>query len=69
MTQVPMDDETLKNLIKQAQLGVLEERKEILRDLIEETMEDIALVRAIEQAQRTGEASRTEVFSLLEGGH
>ncbi len=69
MTQMPSDDERLKDLFKTALLEVLEERKDILRDLIEETLEDIALARAIEQGQRTQEASRTEVFSILEGGH
>src|SRR2546425_4786426 len=52
MTQVPSDDERLKDLFKTALLEVLEERKDILRDLIEETLEDIALARAIEQGQR-----------------
>ena len=69
MTQVPLDDERLKNLFKTAILEVLEERKDILRDLIEETVEDVALARAIEQGQGTPEASRSEVFSILEGGH
>ncbi len=69
MTQVPLDDERLKDLFKTALLEVLEERKDILRDLIEESLEDVALVRAIEQGQRTKEANRTEVFSILEGGH
>lgn len=69
MTQVPLDDERLKKVLKTAIVEVLEERKDILRDLIEETLEDIALARAIEQGQRTDEVSRNEVFSLLEGGH
>ena len=69
MTQVPLDDKRLKDLFKTAVLEVLEERKELLRDIIEETMEDIALARAIEQGQRTEEVSRSEVTSLLEGGH
>jgi hypothetical protein len=69
MTQVPLDDERLKDLFKTALVEVLEERKDILRDLIEETMEDIALARAIAQGQRTDEISRSEVFSILEGGH
>ena len=67
MSQVPVDDEKLKNLFKTAVLEVLEERKEFLRDHIEETMEDIALARAIEEGQRTNEVSRSEVISLLEG--
>jgi hypothetical protein len=69
MAQVPLDDEKLKALFKTALLEVLEERKDILRDLIEETLEDIALARAIEQGQRAEEVSRSEVFSILEGGH
>jgi hypothetical protein len=69
MTQVPLDDERLKALFKTALLEVLEERKDILRDLIEEALQDIALARAIEQGQRTEDVSRSEVFSILEGGH
>jgi len=48
MTQVPMDDARLKALFKTALVEVLEERKDLLRDAIEETLEDIALARAIE---------------------
>ncbi len=69
MTQVLIDDKRLKDLLKTAVLEVLEERKELLRDLVEEAMEDIALARAIEEGQRTVEVGRSEVISLLEGGH
>jgi hypothetical protein len=68
MTQVPLDDAKLKALFKAALVEVLEERKDLLRDAIEETMEDIALSRAIEEGRRTEDASRSEVVSLLEGG-
>jgi hypothetical protein len=68
MSQVPLDDQKLKELFKAALVEVLEERKEILRDLIEETLEDIGLARAIEQGQRTEDVSRSEVLSILEGG-
>jgi hypothetical protein len=43
-------------------------RKDLVRTAIEETMEDIALARAIEQGQRGEDVSRDEVFSILEGG-
>ena len=69
MTQVPMDDARLKALFKTALVEVLEERKDLLRDAIEETLEDIALAHAIEEGRRTEEVSRGEVLSLLEGGH
>jgi hypothetical protein len=67
MLEIKLEDEKLKALLKAALLEVLEERKDLLRDVIEETMEDIALARAIEAGQRTQEVSRSEVFSLLEG--
>jgi len=66
MTQVPMDEARLKALFKTALVEVLEERKDLLRDAIEETLEDIALARAIEEGRRTEEVSRGEVLSLLE---
>jgi hypothetical protein len=69
MAEVPFDDAKLKALFKAALLEVLEERKELLRDVIEETLEDVALTRAIEEGRRTPDASRSEVFSLLESGH
>jgi hypothetical protein len=69
MTEIPLDDSRLKQLFKTALLDVLEERKDLLREVIEEALEEIALARAIEAGQRTGEAGRNEVFSALEGGH
>ena len=68
MTQVPLDDAKLRALFKAALVEVLEERKDLLRDAIEETLEDIALSRAIEEGRRTEDASRSEVVALLEGG-
>jgi hypothetical protein len=64
-----MDDARLKALFKAALVEVLEERKDLLRDAIEETLEDIALARAIEEGRHTAEVSRGEVLFLLEGGH
>jgi hypothetical protein len=69
MAEVTSEDERLKAIFKTALLEVLEERKDLLRDVIEETLDDIALARAIEAGQRTEEVSRREVLSLLEGGH
>ena len=69
MADDPSEDARLKALFKTALTEVLEERKDLLRDVIEETLEDIAVARAIEAGQRTAEVSRSEVFSVLEGGH
>lgn len=64
-----MDDARLKALFKAAIVEVLEERKDLLRDAIEETMEDIAMARAIEEARSAEDVSRSEVFSIIEGAH
>jgi hypothetical protein len=68
MAGAPLEDERLKALFKTALLEVLEERKDLLREVIEETLEDIAVARAVEAGQRTEEVSRSQVFSLLGGG-
>jgi hypothetical protein len=58
----------LKELLKTAIIEVLEEREDLVRDLLEEVLEDIALVRAIEAGEQTETVSRDEVFKSLEGG-
>jgi hypothetical protein len=69
MAEIPLDDPRLKQLFKTAVLEVLEERRDLFRELIVEALEDIALTRAIEAGQRTTESARDEVFSVLEGSH
>jgi hypothetical protein len=53
MTEVPFEDEKLKDVFKAALREMLEERREMLRDLIEEALEGIAMARAIEEGQRS----------------
>jgi hypothetical protein len=69
MAEIPLEDARLKALFKAALTEVLEERKDLLRDVLEETLEDIALARAIEAGQHTEEVTRNEVFSVFEGSH
>jgi hypothetical protein len=68
MSSLSVDEGKLKDLLKTAIMEVLEERKDLVRDLLEEALEDIILVRAIEAGEQTGTASRDEVFKVLEGG-
>jgi hypothetical protein len=44
-----VDEERLKELLKSALVEVLEERKDLVSDVIEEALEDVALIRAIEE--------------------
>jgi hypothetical protein len=68
MSSISIDEGKLKDLLKTAIIEVLEERKDLVRDLLEEALEDIVLVRAIEAGEQTGTVSRDEVFKVLEGG-
>jgi hypothetical protein len=70
MNNLSVDEGRLKDLLKTAIVEVLEERKDLVRDLLEEVLGDIALVRAIEAGEQTGTVGRDrdEVFRSLEGG-
>lgn len=61
-----IDEAKLKDLLKSAVAEVLEERREFIKEIIEEAMEDVALARAIEEGVSTDAVSREEVFSILE---
>ena len=64
--ETPISDDRIKELFKSAILEVLEERGDLLREALAEAIEDLALVRAIEEGQNTETVTRDEVFTLLE---
>ena len=61
-----MDEAKLKELLKSAVAEVLEERREFVKEIIEEAMEDVALARAVGEGVSTDAVSREEVFAILE---
>src|SRR5438876_827998 len=63
------DEERLKEVVKSAIVEVLEERKDLVREVIEEALEDAALARAIEEGDRTGIVNREEILRTLDGNH
>ncbi|OGL42248.1 MAG: hypothetical protein A2161_06820 [Candidatus Schekmanbacteria bacterium RBG_13_48_7] len=64
--ELQMNQAQLKELLKATLIEVLEERGDLISDLIEEALEDVALARAIEEGERTNVVNRNEVFKLLE---
>lgn len=65
--QTVIDDSKLKQLLKEALVEALEEKRDVFRDLITEALEDIALVRAIQEGEDTETVNKQEIFNILEG--
>jgi hypothetical protein len=65
--ETSINQDQLKDLIKTAVAEVLEEQRDLLHEVVEEALEDVALVRAIEEGESTELVKREDVFNLLEG--
>jgi hypothetical protein len=61
-----IDEGKIKQLFKEALVEVIEERKEVFYELLTEVLEDIALVRAIQEGEDTEPVSKDEVLKILE---
>jgi len=62
-----IENPELKLAFKSALLEILEERHDLLTDIIEEVVEDIALKNAIKQGESSQAVSRQEIFNVLGG--
>jgi hypothetical protein len=67
MATATIDEEKLKDLLKSALIEAFTEHRDLVQDIVEEAIEDIALLHAIEQGLRSKAVSRDEVFAILEG--
>ena len=65
MSEITLNTEQLKTLLKVAIVEILEEQKEVFTDLIVEAMEDIALAQAIKEGESTEIVSREAIFKIL----
>ena len=65
MSNVVIDEAKLKEAMKSAIVEILEERKDLVREVLEEALEDIALARAIEEGDESELVTREEVFNAL----
>jgi hypothetical protein len=61
-----IDEKDLKNLLKAAVAEALEEQRALVKEIVEEAIEEIALARAIDEGLETKPATRDEVFHILE---
>jgi hypothetical protein len=67
METLTTDSGKLKKVFKQAIIEAMEEKKDLVHDLLVEAMEDLGMIRAIEQGEDSETVSRDEVFNLLKG--
>lgn len=61
-----VSDAQLKDLVKAAMAEALVEQRGLLKEIVEEVIEDIALSRAIDEGMGTPLVSREEVFAALD---
>ena len=66
-TSTTTDSGQLKELLKQAIIEAMEEKKDLVHDLLVEAMEDLAMIHAIQEGEETEPVGRDEVFRALEG--
>ena len=66
MATVLESDEKLKEIFKSAIIEVLQERHELIREIFDEIIEDIAISAASEAGEQTNRVSRESVFEALE---
>lgn len=62
---VNMDPATLKDALKQAVIEALEERREFLRDIIAEALEDLGMAEAIREGLKSPLIAEGEVKRIL----
>jgi hypothetical protein len=66
MAKQAVDEARLKAILKSAIIEALEERRELVRDLLAEALEDIAMTRAIEEGAATETADPAAVYKILD---
>jgi hypothetical protein len=67
MSNTTLDEAQIKELFKQAFVELVQERKDLLYDLLAEVVEDALLLRAIQDEEGSATAQREEVYRALEG--
>ncbi len=61
-----IENDELKEVFKSAIVEVLQERRELVREILEDLIEDIAFSKAIAEGEQSPRVSRESVFEVLE---
>ncbi len=60
-----VEERRLKSLLKDAVVEVLQERHDLLRVAVQESLEEVAMLKAIQDGEKTRLTSRKRVFQQL----
>jgi hypothetical protein len=63
---IAVEERRLKGLLKSAVAEVLEEHRDLLRDAVRESFEDVAPIRAIQLGEKSPLTSRRKILQRLE---
>ncbi|MGB3296014.1 MAG: hypothetical protein WBB01_23775 [Phormidesmis sp.] len=66
MTNSSLSETQIKSLMKAAILEIFQERRDLFQDLIAEALEDIALIKAIDEGKDSEPVNRNTIFAILE---
>ena len=69
MATVIDNSDELKEVFKAALVEVLQERQDLVRELLDKVIEDIAFSRAIEEGEASPNVSREQIFEHLESAN
>jgi hypothetical protein len=61
-----VEERRLKGLVKTAVAEVLTERPDLLRDALRDSLEDMAIIRAIQLGEKSPLINRKKIFRRLE---
>jgi mevalonate kinase len=64
-----LEQQELKHVVKEAIKEVMAENSEMLKELVVETLEEIALIRRMEEGRQTEFVSRDVIMDMLEPKH
>ena len=66
MSLITIDDKTLRKMLKEALIEVLQERPALFGDMFAEVIEDVGLSIAIEEGKKTELVEKDNVLKALE---
>ncbi len=66
MLESRLSEAQIKDLVKAAILEILQERRDLLKDLMAEALADLALVKSINEGKESESVDRETIFGILE---